>query len=76
MKIVLWLINATILFGVCLFAAIFLSTGDEWWSMYTFNMDEISPYNLEISWVNVFIFCFLSLALSFLLVKITSINKQ
>lgn len=76
MYIILLLVNAVLLFGVWLFASVFLSTGDEWWSLYTFNMDEISPFNLELSWLNVFIFGFISLAISFFLVKITSIERK
>ena len=47
--IILCLVNAVMLFGVWLFASVFLSTGDEWWSLYTLNMEEISPFNVEIS---------------------------
>ena len=73
--IILCLINAAMLFGVWLFASVFLSTGDEWWSLYTFNMEVMSPYNVEISWLKVVIFGFISLAISFFLVKITSVKK-
>ena len=73
--IILCLINAATLFGVWLFASVFLSTGDEWWSLYTFNMEVMSPYNVEISWLKVVIFGFISLAISFFLVKITSVKK-
>ena len=65
--IILCLVNAVMLFGVWLFASVFLSTGDEWWSLYTFNMEEISPFNVEISWLNVVTFGFISLAISFFL---------
>ena len=74
MKIILWLVNAVMLFGVWLFASVFLA-GDEWWSLYTYNMEVISPFNLEISWLNVFIFGFISIAISFFLLKITSVKK-
>lgn len=60
------------LFGTWLMASIILSTGDEWWSLYTLNMEELSPFNVEISWIKVFIFGFISLVISFFLVKITS----
>jgi hypothetical protein len=60
------------LFGIWLFASVFLSTGDEWWSLYTYNMEEMSPFNVEISWLKVFIFGFISLKISFFLIKITS----
>ena len=74
-NIILCLVNAGILFGLWLFASVFLSTGDEWWSLYTFNMEEMSPYNVEISWLKVFIVGFLSLAISYFLIKITSVKK-
>lgn len=67
---ILCLINAIMLFGVCLFASVFLSTGDEWWSLYTLNKEKMSPFNVEISWLKVFIFGFISLVISFFLVKI------
>ena len=51
--IILCLVNAVMLFGVWLFASVFLSTRDEWWSLYTLNMEEISPFNVEISGKNV-----------------------
>ena len=73
--IILCFVNAVMLFGIWLFASFFLSTGDEWWSLYTTNMEEMSPFNLEISWLKVFIFGFLSLAISFSLIKITSVKK-
>ena len=73
--IILCLVNAAMLFGVWLFASVFLSTGDEWWSLYTFNMEGMSPYNVEISWLNVFLFGFISLAISYTLIKITSVKK-
>ena len=73
--IILCLVNAGMLFGIWLFASVFLSTGDEWWSLYTFNMEEMSPFNLEISWLKIFIVGFISLVLSILLVKITSVEK-
>ncbi len=76
MNIILCLVNAVMLFGIWLFASVFLSTGDEWWSLYTFNMEVMSPFNLEISWLNVFIFGFISLAISFSLIKITSMEKN
>lgn len=63
------------LFGIWLFASVFLSTGDEWWSLYTFNMEKMSPFNVEISWLKVFIFGFISLAISFSLIKITSVKE-
>lgn len=44
------------LFGNWLIASVILTTGDEWWSLYTLNMEEISPFNLEISWIKIFIF--------------------
>ena len=74
-NIILCLVNAGILFGLWLFASVFLSTGDEWWSLYTFNMEEMSPYNLEISWLKVLIVGFLSIAISYILIKITSVKK-
>jgi len=73
--IILCLVNAVMLFGIWLFVSVFLSTADEWWSLYTFNIEEMSPFNLEISWLKVFIFGFLSLAISFSLIKITSVKK-
>ncbi|NYF26143.1 hypothetical protein [Sporosarcina sp. JAI121] len=69
---ILYLVNAGMLFGTWLMASIILSTGDEWWSLYTLNMEELSPFNVEISWIKVFIFGFISLVISFFLVKITS----
>lgn len=71
-NIILCLVNAFMLFGIWLFASVFLSTGDEWWSLYTFNMEEMSPFNVELSWLKVSIFGFISLVISFFLVKITS----
>lgn len=71
-NISLFLVNAVMLFGIWLFASVFLSTGDEWWSLYTYNMEEMSPFNVEISWLKVFIFGFISLKISFFLIKITS----
>lgn len=64
------------LFGIWLFASVFISTGDEWWSLYTFNMEIMSPFNLEISWLKVFIFGLISLVISFILIKITSVKKK
>lgn len=69
---ILCLLIAVMLFGVWLFAAIFLSTGDEWWSAYTINMEEMSPFNVSISWIKVIVFGFIFLAISFFLVKIFS----
>jgi hypothetical protein len=74
-NIVLCLVNAVMIFGVWLFASVFMSTGDEWWSLYTFNMEEMSPFNVEISWLKVVIFGFITLAISFSLIKITSVKK-
>ena len=76
MNIILCLVNTVMLFSVWLFASVFLSIGDEWWSLYTFNMEVMSPFNLGISWLNVFIFGFISLSISFSLIKITSVKKS
>jgi len=62
---IICLINAVMLFGVWLFASVFVSTGDEWWSLYTINMEKISPWNVEISWIKVCIFAFISLVIAF-----------
>ncbi len=37
-EIILCVINAVMFFCVWLFLSVFLSTGDEWWSLYMFNM--------------------------------------
>ena len=74
-NIILCLVNAGMLFGSWLFASVILSTGNEWWSLYTLNMEEISPFNVEISWIKVFIFGFISLVISIILVKIYSEKK-
>lgn len=74
-KIVLIILNAAMLFGVWLFAAIFMSTGDAWWSLYTYNMAELSPFNVQISWRNIFVFGAISFAISFILVKLNSSKK-
>jgi len=71
-NIILCIVNASMLFGAWLIASVILSTGDEWWSLYTLNMEELSPFNIEISWGKVFVFGFISLVISFFLVKITS----
>ncbi|AMQ05278.1 hypothetical protein [Sporosarcina psychrophila] len=75
-KLILCLVNAGMLFGALLIPSLILSSGHEWWSVYTFNMEEISPFNVEISWLKVFIFGFISLVISFFLVKITSEKKK
>ncbi len=72
MKKVLIFVNAIILFAVWLLASVLLATTDEWWSLYTLNMEELSPYNMEISWLKVFIFGFISFIISFVLVQLTS----
>lgn len=72
MKKVLIFVNAIILFAVWLLASVLLATTDEWWSLYTLNMEELSPYNVEISWLKVFIFGFISFIISFVLVQLTS----
>lgn len=72
---ILIIVNALLLFGIWLFAAFFYTTGDTWWSLYTYNMAELSPFNVEISWRNVFIFAFISFIISFILVKLNSLGK-
>ncbi|WOV88377.1 hypothetical protein QWT69_04430 [Sporosarcina oncorhynchi] len=74
-KKVLYVVNALVLFGVWVFASVFLSTGDEWWSMYTFNMKEMSPFNVELSWVKIVVTAFLSMLVAIALVKVTSTKK-
>ena len=61
--LILCLVIASMLVGVWLFASVFLSTGDEWWSLYTFNMEDMSPYNLEIAWLKVLIVGVISLVI-------------
>ncbi|WP_438317074.1 hypothetical protein [Sporosarcina sp. FA9] len=65
-------VNAIMIFAVWLFASTFLSATDEWWSFYTLNMQELSPFNVEVSWLKVFAFGFISLITSFILVRLTS----
>lgn len=72
MKKILILVNAFILLAVWLVASVLLSATDEWWSLYTLNMEELSPFNVEISWLKVLIFAFVSLVMSFVLVQLTS----
>lgn len=67
---ILILVNAIMIFAVWLFASIFLSATDDWWSLYTLNMDELSPFNVEVSWLKIFIFGCISLITSFILVKL------
>lgn len=69
---ILILANAIMLFAVWLFASVFLSATDEWWSLYTLNMEELSPFNVEVSWLKVFTFGCFSLLTSFILVKLNS----
>lgn len=73
--IILCLVNAVMIFGILLFVSIFLSSGDECWSLYSFNMEEMSPFNIEISWIKVFIMGFISLVISFFLIRMTSEKK-
>lgn len=76
-KIILCLVNAGMIFCIWLFVSVFHSTqGDEWWSLYTLNMNEMSPFNVEISWIKVFVFGFLSLVISFFLVMVYSEKKK
>lgn len=72
---ILCLIIAVMLFGIWLFASVFISIGDEWWSAYTINMEEMSPFNVTISWIKVFISGFIFSVISFFLVKIFSDKK-
>lgn len=67
---ILTLVNAIMIFAVWLFASIFLSATDDWWSLYTLNMEELSPFNVEVSWLKVFTFGCISLITSFILVKL------
>ncbi|WP_155591591.1 hypothetical protein [Lysinibacillus cavernae] len=74
--LILCFIKAVMFFCVWLFASVFLSTGDEWWSLYMLNMEEMSPFNVDISWLKAFIFGFISLVISYFLVKICSEKKK
>ena len=75
-KKVLYVVNALVLFGVWVFASVFLSTGDEWWSRYILNMKELSPFNVEISWVKIVTTVFLSMLVAIALVNVTSTKKK
>jgi len=65
-------VNAIMIFAVWLFASVFLSATDEWWSLYSLNMEELSPFNVEVSWLKVFTFGFISFITSVILVNLTS----
>lgn len=73
---ILILVNAIMIFAVWLFASVFLSATDEWWSIYTLNMEELSPFNVEVSWLKVLAFGCISLLTSFILVKLNPAGSK